>query len=380
MQIFALYVTPAALAGALLLAGEAGAVNDWDLYSMRLVNRARSNPSGESAIIGSPVVENAPPVPPLAYHLLVGDAASNHNDWMHDNLGNIDGPCVPASFTHRETLDCTETGPPAVGTPSFTGVTAGDRITFAGFAWNTWAENIITSWSTSTIPVNQARIDANHLSWWNSAGHRANILSSSKAVYGHRIESRTFTPPLGGLNPPFDNLHFATQNFSRPQPQPRTYLLGLLFDDLDASGEWTPRNDADPLHEGLASILVEVLESDTSDVVATTTTMTTGAFTVNVANGAYDVVVHFPGMPGSDLTIAGVTVAGANVDLGDFTPDDASCDADFDETGDVGFGDMTELLIRWGPCPPGPCPWDLDGNGNVGFGDLTTVLIAWGPC
>jgi hypothetical protein len=55
------------------------------------------------------------------------------------------------------------------------------------------------------------------------------------------------------------------------------------------------------------------------------------------------------------------------------------CDADFDNSGDVGFNDLTELLIHWGACPP-ECPWDLDGGGSVGFGDLTIVLIAWGPC
>ena len=26
------------------------------------------------------------------------------------------------------------------------------------------------------------------------------------------------------------------------------------------------------------------------------------------------------------------------------------------------------------------CPWDLDCNGNVGAGDLLNLLAAWGPC
>jgi hypothetical protein len=55
------------------------------------------------------------------------------------------------------------------------------------------------------------------------------------------------------------------------------------------------------------------------------------------------------------------------------------CPADFDETGDVGFSDLTALLLEWGPCAPA-CPWDLDESGDVGFGDLTVLLLAWGPC
>jgi hypothetical protein len=60
--------------------------------------------------------------------------------------------------------------------------------------------------------------------------------------------------------------------------------------------------------------------------------------------------------------------------------------------GDVGFADLTAVLINWGPCdgfgspgycPSEDCPWDTappGGNGDVGFADLTAVLINWGPC
>jgi hypothetical protein len=55
----------------------------------------------------------------------------------------------------------------------------------------------------------------------------------------------------------------------------------------------------------------------------------------------------------------------------------AACPGDFDGSGDVGFGDLTDLLIHWGACPV-DCP--LDESGDVGFGDLTELLIDWGPC
>ncbi|NNF44345.1 MAG: PQQ-binding-like beta-propeller repeat protein [Phycisphaerales bacterium] len=57
----------------------------------------------------------------------------------------------------------------------------------------------------------------------------------------------------------------------------------------------------------------------------------------------------------------------------------ATCPADLDGSGDVGFTDLIRVLADWGPCPP-PCPPDLDASGDVGFTDLLAVLAAWGPC
>jgi hypothetical protein len=53
--------------------------------------------------------------------------------------------------------------------------------------------------------------------------------------------------------------------------------------------------------------------------------------------------------------------------------------ADFDLDGTVGFGDLTQVLLKWGPCPPlAACPPDLDGSGDIGFGDITLLLLSWG--
>ena len=97
-------------AAALLLlatAGSSRAGEDWDLYMLRLVNRARLDPAGEAARIGSSVTDSTPSRPPLAYNLQVETAATNHNNWMHDNFGNaaIASGFVPNSHTHFETLD-----------------------------------------------------------------------------------------------------------------------------------------------------------------------------------------------------------------------------------------------------------------------------------
>jgi len=54
------------------------------------------------------------------------------------------------------------------------------------------------------------------------------------------------------------------------------------------------------------------------------------------------------------------------------------CDADLDGSGDVGFGDILEIIAWWG-CFPG-CPQDLSGNGTVDFADILVVIGAWGAC
>ena len=55
-----------------------------------------------------------------------------------------------------------------------------------------------------------------------------------------------------------------------------------------------------------------------------------------------------------------------------------ACPQDFDGSGDVAFGDLTQLLSQWGPCAG--CPEDLDGDGQVALSDLPDLLAAWGPC
>jgi hypothetical protein len=51
--------------------------------------------------------------------------------------------------------------------------------------------------------------------------------------------------------------------------------------------------------------------------------------------------------------------------------------ADFNDDGDVGAGDLGELLANWGKCPG--CATDLSGDGNVGAEDLGELLANWGP-
>jgi hypothetical protein len=296
----------------------AGEDSDWELYMLRLVNRARRDPAGEAARIGSSTVDARAPVPPLAYDLLVGDAANNHTDWMHDNFGAIASGRTPDSFSHYETLDGQSTGPPATGTPSFTGYRVGDRLVFAGYPWSNYGENILTNYSSNDIAINKARVDSSHRGWWDSSGHRSNMLTASFTAFGFHIESRAFTPPRGGLSAPFDNLLYASQNFGRPLNGARTYVLGLIYADRDSDGAWTPRPVGDSLREGLAGVDFVVYTAGTSTSIAVGTTMGNGGFSARVADGVYDLIFTDAALPGGQLIIEDVAIAGANVDTGDF--------------------------------------------------------------
>jgi hypothetical protein len=294
------------------------AQTDWDLVMLRLVNRARQDPAGEAARLGSSVVDSRAPVPSLAYDRATGQSATNHNTWMHLNLGNIASGRAPDSFTHYETVDGNSTGAPATSTPGYTGATLGARMTAAGMNWGSVGENILTAYSGNTIAVDEAKMIMNHRGWWESSGHRNNMLSTGYTSFGHKVESQSFTPPRGGLSAPVDNIMFATQNFARPLSNPRNYVFGVLYEDVDANNVWTPKQVGDVNREGLAGVAFTVRVAGTATVVASDTTMDNGAFSARVADGTYDVQFTGSSLPGGVLTVTGIVVSGVNVDVGDW--------------------------------------------------------------
>jgi len=280
---------------------------DWDLYMMRLVNRARTDPGGEDTRQGTNYNETA--VAPLAYDVLVGEAAQNHTQWMGANRNNpaIDDPSnpgpAPDSFTHYETFNAQSPpgGTPAIGTPGYTGATIGDRFTHVGYSWSRAGENIF--WRFDTPAIDTAVIDQNHAGWWDSAGHRGNMMNGDYKVFGHHVMN--------------DDNNWATQNFGAPLGQPANFIFGLLYADPDSSGDWTPRDAGDPLREGLGGIAFDVLPDAGGPAVASGATWDNGSYAAAVADGTYDLLFTDPGLPGGSLQLDNLVVAGANVNAGD---------------------------------------------------------------
>jgi hypothetical protein len=55
------------------------------------------------------------------------------------------------------------------------------------------------------------------------------------------------------------------------------------------------------------------------------------------------------------------------------------CFGDIDGDGEVGGGDISSLLVRFGMSMPGD-PADLDQDGEVGASDISFLLTLFGPC
>ena len=63
--------------------------------------------------------------------------------------------------------------------------------------------------------------------------------------------------------------------------------------------------------------------------------------------------------------------------IDNFTINTINCgiEGDLDGDGAVGGGDLSILLLDFGPCAGSPCPSDLDGNGTVDSGDIAFLLL-----
>ena len=59
---------------------------------------------------------------------------------------------------------------------------------------------------------------------------------------------------------------------------------------------------------------------------------------------------------------------------------DATCPADLDQGGDVGFSDLVSWLAIYDPSCQRSCGGDLNGDGAESFADLVFLLGQWGPC
>ena len=58
--------------------------------------------------------------------------------------------------------------------------------------------------------------------------------------------------------------------------------------------------------------------------------------------------------------------------------DACGVEGDLDGDGLVGGGDLSVMLLDYGPCVG--CISDIDGNGRVDYGDIALTLLEVGPC
>ena len=223
-----------------------------EVYLAELVNRARADPSAEAARTGVDLTADLSggelakliPSEPLALHSALTLAARQHSRDMSDR-----------NFFDHLNPD-------------------GDRAQQRAEA------NGYDGSAGENIAAGQADIDEAHVDWLISVGHRKNILSLwetfTDTFHYDEIGVGFYFPGPGPQR--FDTYY--TQVFGFSGRPPRTYILGVVYDDNDS-------DDFYSVGEGLAEVRVDVTDADTGLFVDSYLTDEAGNYQMVVPEGNY---------------------------------------------------------------------------------------------
>lgn len=209
-------------------------------YMLELINRTRENPFGEAARLGIDINQGLPegtlngnPKPPLAFNPFLIDSSRTHSQWMLDN----------DIFSHVGVDDSAPFDRMVASGYTFSGTyAAAENIAWAG-----------TGNTNDPIDINSFT-SLLHDNLFKSPGHRINILSSQVNEIGIGIKNGLFTagtPP----NRIVYNALMGTQNFALSGASEAPFILGVVYDDLDMDGFYSPG-------EGISGVSVSVPGGD----------------------------------------------------------------------------------------------------------------------
>lgn len=245
-----------------------------EVLVLELVNRARFDPEAEAdrydidlneGINGDPI--SSARKPPLAFNLELIEAARVHSEWMLD----------ADVFSHTGEGGSSPT----------------QRMDEAGYNFSgSWSSGENISWSGnsgSNINLTDAAYN-HHRGLFRSSGHRLNILSTGFREIGIGHKDGYFL--ADGTN---WRASMLTENFARSGSG--YFLTGVVYEDADEDGMYS-------VNEGLSGITLTVDGSSHA-------VFETGAYTVPLANGVYDITVSGEAL-GSPVNYT-VEVDGANV-------------------------------------------------------------------
>jgi uncharacterized protein YkwD len=205
-------------------------------YMLELVNRTRENPLDEAARLGIDINQGLPEGtldgearPPLAFNPFLIDSSRAHSQWMLDN----------DIFSHVGVDDSAPFDRMVASGYTFSGsYAAAENIAWAG-----------TGNTNDPIDINSFT-SLLHDNLFKSPGHRINILSGLVNEIGIGIKNGLFTagtPP----NRIVYNALMGTQNFALSGASEAPFILGVVYDDLDLDGFYTPG-------EGISGVTVSV--------------------------------------------------------------------------------------------------------------------------
>ncbi len=247
-------------------------------YLLELINCARLNPLDEANLfdielndgLAANTISDAAKQP-LAFNLLLINAARSHSQWMLDN-DIFDHTGVNGSNGKTRMID------------------AGYQFTGS---W-AWGENLGYTGTEKTLDVNNAITQINE-GLFKSSGHRQNILNNSFREIG----LATLTGDFDG-----DNSLIVTENFAKSGSD--VFLTGVAFDDL------VEEDDFYTVGEGLGGIEVTAIRQS-DNLSFTTTTMPSGGYQIALDAGTYE--VSFSDKNQTLGNTRQVTIAGENVKL-----------------------------------------------------------------
>lgn len=247
-----------------------------EVLVMELVNRARANPQAEAARYGIGLNDGitgaaitATPKQPLAHNLLLIDSARTHSQWMLE----VD------IFSHTGINNSTPTA----------------RMSTAGYVFTgSWmsGENIAWGGTTgSSINLTNYALQ-HHEGLFKSPGHRLNILEANFRELGVGQKQGFF---LSNGNNYLSSM--LAQNFARSGSS--YYLTGVVYKDLN-------NNEFYDVGEGLNGINISFNG-------ATYSVYATGAYSIPVSNGTYNLTITGDAL--GSAAFSSVQVNNANVKM-----------------------------------------------------------------
>ena len=262
-------------------------------YFVELVNRARLDPQGEAARLGTPLNDggtsiSSAPKQALATHVSLAEAAEAHSGDMLDRN----------YFSH--------TAP----SPDPFGSTPSDRAQTFGYD-GVAGENIAYRGSSGPVDLDTAMVDRLHQDFWESKGHRSGMMADDNRLreVGIGLVRGRFTSRGSTFNTAMVTEKFGYSNSGR------LYITGVVYDDADSGAG---NNEFYDIGEGVGGGSIAAVNVSTGQTIDGGINGV-GGYNIEVGQpGTYDVVLR---QGGQTYTIDSVSVGGAN----------AKVDFDFDE-------------------------------------------------
>ena len=226
---------------------------------LEALNRARLNPEQEAARLGIDLNEglaegtiSPDPVQPLTFNAKLMQAALFHSQDM-----------IAQQYMAHDSLD---------------GRTVGDRIGDAGYDYSSNRENIDRVASTSPLNETESVIEAHDRLFIDDGvegrGHRINIVDEDSKEFG-----------VGAVGGPFMGYPYAymtTCDFASSLWRAHSFLLGVVYDDANEDGLYTPG-------EGLGDVEIIIHGIDYETVTATA-----GGYGMPIPPGDFTVTARLP--------------------------------------------------------------------------------------